>query len=66
MYPNTGVSPVDLSLFPKLEGVFDLIYNPAKTQLLLDGERRGLLWANGLACWWPRPRLRRSAFWGWR
>ena len=48
MYPSTGVSPVDLSLFPKLEGVFDLIYNPAKTQLLLDGEGLGLLWANGL------------------
>ena len=48
MYPNTGTSPVDLSLFPELEGVFDLIYNPAKTQLLLDGEKRGLLWANGL------------------
>lgn len=48
MYPNTGVSPVDLSLFPRLEGVFDLIYNPARTQLLLDAERRGLLWANGL------------------
>ena len=48
MYPNTGVAPVDLSVFPALEGVFDLIYNPAKTQLLLDGERRGLLWANGL------------------
>ena len=48
MYPNTGTSPVDLSLFPSLEGVFDLIYNPAKTQFLLDGEKRGLLWANGL------------------
>ena len=48
MYPNTGISPVDLSRFPKLEGIFDLIYNPAKTQFLLDGERRGLLWANGL------------------
>ena len=48
MYPNTGTSPVDLSLFPSLEGVFDLIYNPAKTQVLLDGEKRGLLWANGL------------------
>jgi shikimate dehydrogenase len=48
MYPNTGVSPVDLADFPQLEGVFDLIYNPAKTQFLLDGERRGLLWANGL------------------
>lgn len=48
MYPNTGVSPVDLDLFPDLEGVFDLIYNPAKTQLLLDAERRGVLWSNGL------------------
>ena len=48
MYPNNGVSPLDLSLFPKLEGVFDLVYNPAKTQLLLDAEERGLRWANGL------------------
>lgn len=48
MYPNTGVSPVDLSRFPKLEGAFDLIYNPAKTQFLLDAERLGLCRANGL------------------
>lgn len=48
MYPNTGVSPVDLDRFPALEGVFDLIYNPARTQLLLEGERRGLCRANGL------------------
>lgn len=48
MYPNTGCSPVELEQFPRLEGVFDLIYNPAKTQLLLDGERRNLLCRNGL------------------
>lgn len=30
MYPNTGVSPVDLKRFPKLEGVLDVIYNPAR------------------------------------
>ena len=48
MYPNTGISPVDLDQFPRCKGVFDLIYNPAKTQFLLDGERRGMLWANGL------------------
>ena len=48
MYPNTGVSPVDLDRFPKLEGVFDLIYNPAKTQLLLDAEKRGIRCSNGL------------------
>ena len=48
MYPNTGVSPVDLSGFPKLEGVLDVIYNPARTQLLLDAESRGLVAMNGL------------------
>ena len=48
MYPNTGVSPVDLSLFPQLEGVLDIVYNPARTQLLLDTESRGLVAMNGL------------------
>ena len=48
MYPATGISPVDLALFPQLEGVLDLIYNPARTQLLLDAERRGLVAMNGL------------------
>ena len=48
MYPNTGVSPVDLSLFPQLEGVLDIVYNPARTQLLLDAEARGLVAVNGL------------------
>lgn len=48
MYPNNGVSPVDLSLFPSLEGVLDLIYNPARTQLLLDAQARGLVAQNGL------------------
>ena len=48
MYPNTGLSPVDLSLFPRLEGVLDMIYNPARTQLLLDAEDRGLITENGL------------------
>lgn len=48
MYPKAGVSPVDLSLFPALEGVFDVVYNPAKTQLLLEAEKRGIPCANGL------------------
>ena len=49
MYPNVGDSPVNLALFPELEGVLDLIYNPARTQLLLDAENRGLIACNGLA-----------------
>ena len=48
MYPNVGESPVDLALFPALEGVLDVIYNPARTKLLLDAESRGLITCNGL------------------
>lgn len=48
MYPNTDTSPVDLSRFPRLEGAFDLIYNPARTRFLLQAEARGLCRANGL------------------
>ncbi len=48
MYPNTGVSPVDIKLFPRLEGVMDLIYNPSRTKLLLDAEQMGIPAENGL------------------
>lgn len=48
MYPNTGISPIDLALFPHLEGVLDVIYNPARTQLLLDAEKLGIPRENGL------------------
>lgn len=48
MYPNNGNSPVDLDLFPQLEGALDLIYNPARTKLLLDAQKRHLITENGL------------------
>lgn len=48
MYPNTEKSPVDLDLFPNLEGVLDVVYNPARTQILLDAEKKGLVAINGL------------------
>ena len=48
MYPNNGQAPVSLELFPKCEGVADLIYNPAMTALLLDAESRGIPYAGGL------------------
>ena len=48
MYPHTDMSPIDLSLFPHLEGVLDVIYNPARTRLLLDAEQAGILAMNGL------------------
>ncbi len=61
MYPNTGISPIDLELFPDLEGVLDVVYNPARTQLLLDAERRGLIAMNGL--WMLVAQAKESAEW---
>lgn len=48
MYPNTGVAPLQISAFPNLEGVLDLIYNPSKTDLLQQAEEKGLVARNGL------------------
>ena len=48
MYPNTGNSPVNLDIFPQLEGMLDVVYNPARTQLLLYAEKKGLVALNGL------------------
>ncbi len=48
MYPDTGETPVDLALFPELQGVLDVIYNPARTRLLLDAQARAIPTANGL------------------
>ena len=61
MYPKTGVSPISLERFQKLEGVLDVVYNPARTQLLLDAESRGLTTMNGL--WMLVAQAKESAEW---
>ena len=48
MYPKNGVSPLTLDLFPHCLLVLDLIYNPARTQLILDAIERGIVAVNGL------------------
>lgn len=48
MYPNNARTPVDVSLFPVCECVLDVIYNPARTKLMLDAEKRGIKAVNGL------------------
>ncbi len=49
MYPNVGASPIeDLAAFPMLEGVLDLVYNPARTSILLKAEALGIPCVNGL------------------
>lgn len=49
MYPNNLVSPVDISMFPHLCGVLDVVYNPARTALLLAAEKRGIAYSGGLS-----------------
>ena len=48
MYPGNGASPVDLAAFPALEGVLDVVYNPRRTALLLQGSERGIPCSDGL------------------
>lgn len=48
MYPNVGESPVDLNRLPNLEAVLDLIYNPARTALMLQAEQRKIPHESGL------------------
>ena len=61
MYPDCGVTPIDLSLFPRLEAVLDMIYNPARTKLLLDAEKRNIPYENGL--WMLVAQAKESAEW---
>lgn len=48
MFPKNGESPVDLTAFPSLTGVIDIVYNPSRTALLLQAERLGIPFAGGL------------------
>lgn len=48
MYPNLDQSPLSLTAFDSLELVIDLIYNPARTRLLLEAEDLGIPCRNGL------------------
>ena len=49
MYPNNGAAAVDLRAFPRCALVLDLIYNPARTALLLQAEALGIPNGNGLS-----------------
>lgn len=48
MFPNNGASPADLTRFPRCEAVLDVVYNPARTALLLQAEALGIPHAGGL------------------
>lgn len=48
MYPNTGKAPLDLRRLPQCRGVCDIVYNPARTRLMLDARRLGIPAVGGL------------------
>ncbi len=48
MYPKTGVSAVDLEKLPNVEAVFDAVYNPLKSKLILDAKAKNITAVGGL------------------
>lgn len=48
MFPNIETVPIDLSGFTQLEGVLDAVYNPLRTNLVLDAAERGARAEGGL------------------
>ena len=49
MYPNNGEYKLDLSKFTQCLCVLDIVYNPSLTGLLLQAEKLGIPFENGLS-----------------
>ncbi len=49
MYPYSSGRLIDITAFPDLEAVIDLIYNPLCSRLLFDAREMGIPYAGGLA-----------------
>ena len=63
MFPDVGVSPVDLSYLPQVKFVFDCIYNPFKTALILQAEKLGVSCSDGLPML-VKQAIRAEELWG--
>ena len=49
MYPRmVGQSPIELARLPRVEAIFDMVYNPARTALIQEAMRLGIPACNGL------------------
>ena len=48
MYPAVEDCPLELDAFPGLRGVVDAVYNPLRTNLVLEARRRGIPAEGGL------------------
>ena len=48
MYPNIDASIIDLDDYPDLEAVFDAVYNPLCSKLVMEAQKRGITACGGL------------------
>ena len=48
MFPETDGLPIQISDFNALSGVIDAVYNPLRTNLVLDAQEKGILAEGGL------------------
>ncbi len=48
MFPNVDACLVDLDDFPALEGVFDAVYNPLCSKLVIEAKKRDIIATGGL------------------
>lgn len=48
MFPNCSFKPLNVSDFPQLTGVIDVVYNPLCTNLVLEAKQRNIPAAGGL------------------
>ena len=48
MYPNIGKSAVELDRLPNVQAVFDAVYNPLSSKLVLDAKEKGITAVGGL------------------
>lgn len=48
MYPKNNATPIDLSKFPKLTALIDVVYNPIKTKLVRQAQALGIKAEGGL------------------
>ncbi len=48
MYPRNNTCPIDLSKFPKLQALIDVVYNPIKTKLVREAHSLGIKAEGGL------------------
>ncbi len=48
MYPNIDDCPINLEHYTKCKAVVDIIYNPIKTKLILEAQKRNMIAVGGL------------------